>query len=124
MQSLAIPFHLPYYDGMNDISDTPARRRRTKPKGHHPHKALSAAFVRSAPPGRYCDGNGLYLFVQPSEARSWVQRLVIRGRRPDFGLGSVALVSLAEARKKARANRTLAREGGDLLAEKPRNGKW
>ena len=90
------------------------------PKGRHPHKALSAAFVRSAPPGRHCDGNGLYLFVQPSGARSWVQHLVIRGRRRDFGLGSVALVSLAEAREKARANRKLAREGGDPLAEKRR----
>ena len=105
---------------MNDVSNTPVPRRRTKPKGRHPHKALSAAFVRSAPPGRYCDGNGLYLFVQPSGARSWVQRLVIRGRRRDFGLGSVALVSLAEARKKARANRKLAREGGDPLAERRR----
>ena len=105
---------------MNNVSDMPNPRRRTKPKGRHPHKALSAAFVRSAPPGRYCDGNGLYLFVQPSGARSWVQRLVIRGRRRDFGLGSVALVSLAEARKKARANRKLAREGGDPLAERRR----
>ena len=48
------------------------------------------------------------------------KRLVIRGRRRDFGLGSVALVSLAEAREKARANRKLAREGGDPLAEKRR----
>ena len=76
--------------------------------------------MRTAPPGRHCDGNGLYLFVQPSGARSWVQRLVIRGRRRDFGLGSVALVSLSEAREKARANRKLAREGGDPLAEKRR----
>ena len=105
---------------MNEVSHAPAPRRKTKPKGRHPHKRLSAAFVRSAPPGRYCDGNGLYLFVQPSGARSWVQRLVIRGRRRDFGLGGVALVSLAEAREKARANRKLAREGGDPLAEKRR----
>ena len=83
-------------------------------------RALSAGFVRTAPPGRHCDGNGLYLFVQPTGARSWVQRLVIRGRRRDFGLGSVALVSLAEAREKARANRKLAREGGDPLAERRR----
>ena len=119
-RSLEIPWHPPYYDGMNEVSHAPAPRRKTKPKGHHPHKRLSAAFVRSAPPGRYCDGNGLYLFVQPSGARSWVQRLVIRGRRRDFGLGGVALVSLAEAREKARANRKLAREGGDPLAEKRR----
>ncbi|WP_420449984.1 tyrosine-type recombinase/integrase [Candidatus Palauibacter sp.] len=105
---------------MNDVTHTPATARRTKPKGRHPHKRLSAAFVRSAPPGRHCDGNGLYLYVQPSGARSWVQRLVIRGRRRDFGLGSVALVSLAEAREKARANRKLAREGGDPLAERRR----
>ena len=100
--------------------NTTASARKTKPKGRHPHKALSAAFVRSAPPGRHCDGNGLYLFVQPSGARSWVQRLVIRGRRRDFGLGSVALVPLAEAREKARSNRKLAREGGDPLAERRR----
>ncbi len=41
-----------------------------KPKGRHPHKRLSAAFVRSAPPGRYCDGNGLYLYVQKTGAHS------------------------------------------------------
>ena len=94
--------------------------RKTKPKGRHPDKALSAAFVRTAPPGRHADGNGLYLFVQPSGTRSWIQRLVIRGRRRELGLGSVALVSLAEAREKALANRKLAREGGDPLAEKRR----
>ena len=105
---------------MDAVTNTTDRPRKTKPKGRHPDKALSAAFVRTAPPGRHCDGNGLYLFVQPSGARSWVQRLVIRGRRRDFGLGSVALVSLAEAREKARANRKLAREGGDPLAEKRR----
>ena len=62
----------------------------------------------------------MYLFVQPSGTRSWIQRLVIRGRRRELGLGSVALVSLAEAREQALANRKLAREGGDPLAEKRR----
>ena len=103
-----------------DVINILAPPQKTKPKGRYPHKALSAAFVRSAPPGRHCDGNGLYLFVQPSGARSSVQRLVIRGRRRDFGLGGVALVSLAEAREKVRANRKLAREGGDPLTERRR----
>ena len=93
---------------------------RTKPTGRHPQKALSASFLRSAPPGRHADGNGLYLFVQPTGTRSWIQRLVIRGRRRELGLGSLALVPLAEAREKALANRKLAREGGDPLAEKRR----
>ena len=91
-----------------------------KPTGRHPQKALSASFLRSAPPGRHADGNGLYLFVQPTGTRSWIQRLVIRGRRRELGLGSLALVPLAEAREKALANRKLAREGGDPLAEKRR----
>ena len=104
-------------DTVTKSADSP---RKTKPKGRHPDKALSAAFVRTAPPGRHADGNGLYLFVQPSGTRSWIQRLVIRGRRRELGLGSVALVSLAEAREKALANRKLAREGGDPLAEKRR----
>ena len=93
---------------------------KRKPKGRHPQKALSASFLRSAPPGRHADGNGLYLFVQPTGTRSWIQRLVIRGRRREIGLGSLALVPLAEAREKALVNRKLAREGGDPLAERRR----
>ena len=52
--------------------------------------------------------------------RSWIQRLVIRGRKRELGLGSVQLVSLAEAREQALANRKLARAGGDPPAEKRR----
>ena len=105
---------------MDSAGHTPSAPRRFKPRGRHPDKALSAAFVRTAAPGRYCDGQGLYLFVQPSGTRSWVQRLAIRGRRHELGLGSAALVPLAEARAKALANRKIAREGGDPLAEKRR----
>ena len=105
---------------MITVTHTVRLLRKTKPKGRHPQKALSAAFIRSAPPGRHADGNGLYLFVQPSGTRSWIQRLLVRGRRRELGLGSVALVSLAEAREKALANRKLARQGGDPLAEKRR----
>ena len=105
---------------MIHVTHTVRLLRKTKRKGRHPQKALSAAFIRSAPPGRHADGNGLYLFVQPSGTRSWIQRLLVRGRRRELGLGSVALVSLAEAREKALANRKLARQGGDPLAEKRR----
>ena len=41
-------------------------------------------------------------------------------RRRELGLGSLALVPLAEAWEKASANRKLARQGGDPLAEKRR----
>ncbi len=93
-------------DAVIEIADAP---RHTKRRGRHPHKALSAAFVRTAPPGRHADGNGLYLFVQPTGTRSWIQRLVVRGRRRELGLGPVALVPLADVREQALANRKLAR---------------
>ena len=107
--------------GMDSVTNKARSPRKTKPKGRHPDKALSAAFVRTAPPGRHADGNGLYLYVQPTGTRSWIQRLVIRGRKRELGLGSVTLVSLAEAREQALANRKLARTGGDPLAEKRRS---
>lgn len=84
----------------------------------HQTNRLSAQFVRTAPPGFYSDGHGLNLRVDPSGARRWVQRLVIRGKPRTLGLGGYPLVSLKEAREKALANRKLAREGGDPLAEK------
>ncbi len=82
-----------------------------------PQKALTALTVKSTvKPGKYFDGNGLYLRVEPNGTKFWVQRIVIQGKRRELGLGSVSLVSLAEAREKALINRKLAREGGDPLA--------
>ena len=105
---------------MDSVTLDALKPHRTKPKGRHPHNRLAAAFVRSAPVGRHGDGNGLYLYVQRTGTRSWIQRLVIRGRKHELGLGSVHLVSLAEAREQALANRKLARAGGDPLADKRR----
>ena len=99
----------------------PRRPPKRKPRGRHPHNALTPAFVRNVSrPGRYCDGNGLYLDVRPTGSRGWIQRLTIRGRRTELGLGGYPLVSLKEAREKAFANRKMAREGGDPLSEKRR----
>ena len=99
----------------------PKRRRKEKPHGPHPRNALNAAFVRQvAEAGRYCDGDGLYLDVDSTGTRRWIQRLVIRRRRCELGLGGFPLVSLKEARAQAFANRKLARAGGDPLAEKRR----
>ena len=72
---------------------------RTARRGKWPEKALSAAFVRQVKePGRYSDGHGLYLQVDPTGAKRWVQRIAIRGKRSDLGLGAASLVPLAEAR--------------------------
>ncbi|WP_458790946.1 Arm DNA-binding domain-containing protein [Yoonia sp. MH D7] len=79
-----------------------------------PAKALTAAYVRSATKtGKHFDGNGLYLFVKPNGAKQWKQRITIRGKRCELGLGSLTVVTLAEAREKALVNRRLVQAGGD-----------
>lgn len=69
-------------------------------------------------PGFYGDGDGLYLSVKPSGAKSWILRTVVHGKRRDLGVGPSDLVSLAEARDKAREWRKVAREGGDPHASR------
>ena len=73
--------------------------------------------------GRYGDGpsSTLYLNIAPGGSKSWVQRLVVAGKRRDMGLGGFPLVTLAEARDQAFENRRLARRGGDPLAQKRRS---
>lgn len=91
-----------------------------KARGPHPHLRLKVVQVRTLKPGRYADGNGLYLVVDDSGARRWLLRTVIHGKRCDIGLGSAQLVPLADARAEAARLRRIAREGGDPLAERRR----
>lgn len=70
--------------------------------------------------GRHGDGFGLDLYVAPGGSKSWVQRIVVDGRRRDLGLGGFPVVSLARARTMAAANRTAVAEGRDPLADKRR----
>jgi hypothetical protein len=88
-------------------------------RGRHPINALTAVRVRNEKkPGRYADGNGLYLVVDDTGARRWLLRIVIEGKRRDLGFGSATLVPLAEAREKALAYRKIARQGGNPVPER------
>ena len=69
-------------------------------------------------PGLYGDGNTLFLRVAPGGSKQWVQRLSIRGKRHDIGLGGCGWVTLEEARRAAYENRRIARQGGDPLTAK------
>ena len=69
-------------------------------------------------PGRHCDGDGLYVYVAPAGTKSWVQRIVVNGRRRDIGLGPYSTVSLAQARLLSADNRAAVAEGRDPLAER------
>ncbi len=65
-------------------------------------------------PGRHSVGDNLHLLIKNSGRRTWVVRLVINGRRRDFGLGRLEDVPLSEARNKAREAIVLARKGVTL----------
>ena len=78
--------------------------------------ALSAKALST--PGKHGDGDGLYLNVAPGGSKSWVQRIVVQGRRRDIGLGPYPTVSLARAREIVHSNRIAVAEGRDPLLEK------
>jgi hypothetical protein len=69
-------------------------------------------------PGRYIDGEGLMMEIAPGGSRSWKLRVRVDGKRRDFGLGSLSVVTLTEARDKAREYRRLIAQGIDPVAEK------
>ncbi len=79
---------------------------------------LSARKADTVGPGRHSDGRGLFLYVKPSGARSWVLRYQVHGRRRDLGLGPYPDVSLAMARDRAMEARRLIAEGEDPIAKK------
>ena len=80
---------------------------------------MSAAFVKQVrEAGKYYDEYGLFLRVEKTGSRRWVQRTTIKGRQREIGLGSADMVGPAEAREQAFENRKLARSGGDPLAIK------
>ena len=89
-------------------------------------RRLSAAFVRTVnEPGRYGDGHGghgLSLLVKPRTggglAKSWSQRLWIRGRRVNIGLGGFPVVTLAAARSASLENARTVSDGRDPRAER------
>jgi integrase len=71
-------------------------------------KPISAASVANLKkPGHYAVGDGCYLQIASGGTRSWVLRYTLKGRARYMGLGSANLVSLADARAKARDARRL-----------------
>ena len=70
--------------------------------------------------GRYNDGDGLILNVAPGGSKSWILRVQSEGKRRDIGLGSTKVLTLTEARTKAREYRRLIAQGIDPVAETKR----
>jgi integrase len=93
-------------------------------------KALTPIQVRNAQPGRHADGDGLYLLVKKTGARSWVFRFMLNGRSRDIGLSRCpeaidlmaksggAELTLAQARDVAAIYRIKVKAGIDPLTER------
>ena len=74
--------------------------------------SLKANSVRElTKPGRYGDGQGLYLNIAPGGTKSWVMRATRNGKRGAWGLGGYPAVSLQAARTKTELYRGLLAEG-------------
>ena len=78
-------------------------------------KTLTDRFLKNAKPGFYSDAGcpTLCFRVKDTGAKQWVQRLRIQGTPRMLGLGQYPRVALAQARKVATENQTLARQGLD-----------
>ena len=84
---------------------------------------LSVTGVKAAKrPGRFGDGDGLFLVVGTTGSKSWVCRVQKHGRRRDIGLGSASKVTLSVARDRAREVRTWVELGLDPVFEKRKAG--
>ena len=89
-----------------------------------PRKAagLTAQGVKHAAPGRYGDGDGLYLLVRTAETAFWIFRYTRAGRMREMGLGRARgeknVVTLKAAREAANELHKKVRAGGDPLAER------
>jgi integrase len=69
-------------------------------------------------PGRYSDGDNLYLQVSKPGRGSWLLRYARDGKERQHGLGPVHTLTLAEARVRAKAARQLLLDGSDPIDEK------
>jgi integrase len=73
---------------------------------------------RQITPGKYPDGDGLYLVVAGPTSRNWSYRYWIAGKERWHGLGSFQDVSLKEARIKRDTARQRVRAGVDIVQAK------
>lgn len=69
-------------------------------------------------PGRYSDGDGLFLEVSPSGTKRWLLRIQSQGHRRDIGLGALKSAGLADAREAAAVTRKKVAQGIDPVAER------
>jgi hypothetical protein len=120
--------HIRQYQPKHNLAGITSPYIKNKWTGPLPEKAKSKKYAKKigrrlneddldeiTKPRRYLDGDGLYLVVKPSGAKSWLYRYMVDGRRRDMGLGSYPTVSLAEARERHDWAKAYAKNGIDPM---------
>lgn len=74
--------------------------------------------AKNAPVGFHASGNGLYLQVTKTGAKSWLYRYQMNGKRRWAGIGSYPVVGLKDARLKASEMRLMVANGIDPIESK------
>jgi integrase len=80
--------------------------------------ALTALQIKHAKEGMHADGNGLYLRVQASGAKSWIFRFQLNGKRREMGIGTLADKAAPDARAEAGQFALLVRAGIDPIEDR------
>lgn len=78
------------------------------------------ALIKDGTPGRYSDGNGLYLMIPRKGVPYWMLRYTFAGKRRELTLDKYADRSLAEAREQAVEAQKAIRNGIDPVEERKR----
>ena len=78
------------------------------------------SLIKDSTPGRYSDGNGLYLMIPKKGAPYWMHRYTFSGKRRELTLDKCADLSLDEAREQAVEAQRAIRSGVDPVEERKR----
>lgn len=81
-------------------------------------RGLTEKATKAAKSGKHHDAGGLFLRVSEAGGKYWAQRLTMRGKRVEIGIGNAEFITLQEARDVAHENRKRVRAGEDPLAER------
>lgn len=79
---------------------------------------LTELKIKHAQVGYWLDGDGLYLQVSKSGAKSWIYRYQLNGRRREMGLGSVSDVPAKDARRRVAEARALVLDKIDPVEQR------
>jgi len=80
--------------------------------------SLNQLKAKNLDPGKYADGQGLWLVKRTKQAGRWMLRISVNAKRREMGLGRWPDVSIAEARDRAAEARKTLRDGTDPIVER------